>query len=369
MVDVGYLIESFLTGRQVPRTSGFDGDELYNWLMRRGWYVAAQVCGPVAKLIAWLQRGKIERSLIRYFESRQPRAVVSFVPFFNAAFRSALLRACPDAHLFTVVTDFKSTSTHPWIDAWDETDARRHVIVAGTEALQQQAEARGYPPGQILRTSGMVVHPSFSETPAGDGDADEPSNAAAGPYALICFGGFAPTRRTLTLVRSMRQSRPDLRLVVLCGGNENLRRQLEALYEQAPQRCVAAEGALAGEEVAQRMRKAAFVVGKPGPGLASEACACGVPFVTDSCSVMEQERSVLAHLEESGVGIVLPRLTSLPPDLEDRLRAARAAIAAQPRNAAAREVADELARAGSWHNLAASLRGVRSARKQQPVSV
>ena len=702
LVDVGYLIESFITGREIPRASGFDGDELYNFLMRRGWYVIAQVCGPVAKFITWLQRGKIERSLTAYWSRRRPRAVVSFVPFFNDAFRTSLLRACPDAPLFTVVTDFQSTPTHPWIPKWDEASAKRHVIVAGTPALQRQAEAIGYPPDHVLHTSGMVVHPVFTATTAsatqptattssatkpavtsntapqipaiglvrlrldvtphdaallvasatavghrlyvtllgewarlsfaqvqqrllfvyqqverarpgldvrvllpcagcdavagereldvllgeaadevtlrqlneqrsalglsslsfvqlsappmqalpastlgatvglalqsGDeehvpasiyedvcvggtfdymhvghklllslaaymssqrlvvGVSDAPllkrkvlrelmqpvgmrmalvedflrsvkpsityditalqdgfgpaivdprlsailvsnetqeggqmcnnkrgktglglldvvtmplvdegaaeagttiaeeekvsstgkrrellvkllllkmcgtaaTTAASAPsasdaigsreFALICFGGFAPTRKTLQLVRDLRSSHPELRLVVLCGGNRGLQRRLNAVYNpggeaEASMGCerdVLAEGALPAEGVAALMRSAAFVIGKPGPGLCSEACACGVPFVTHAADIMEQERAVLAHLEASGVGIVLPRLSCLPPDLADRLRDARAAISKQPLNTAAKEVADAITARIVW---------------------
>ena len=327
MVDVGYLIEGIVLG-QPPRTEGFDSDELYNLLMRHGFYRVASLMGPAASILARLRRGRIRRGLAKFWMERRPAVVVSFVPFFNALFRESLREACPGATLVTVATDFDSTTDgHVWIDRWAEEEARRHIIVAGTQGLQERAAALGYPPHHVLCTSGMVVHPAFhAETPT----AAEGAGGAA--RALIFFGGHAPMRAEKIAARLLK-AHPRLEVAVLCGGNAQLRERLQR-YE----RCVT-EGMLPPERVSEHMRRASFVVGKPGPGVVSEACASGTPFVTERRNAMTQERSVLRWLEETKTGVVVDSLTDLPGDLFARVAAcADAAVACGARNRAVFEV-------------------------------
>ena len=42
------------------------------------------------------------------------------------------------------------------------------------------------------------------------------------------------------------------------------------------------------QRVRDLFRRAKFVVGKPGPGVVSEACVSGVPLVVESRAIMSQ---------------------------------------------------------------------------------
>ena len=310
MIDVGYLIESFVSGKP-PRTSGFDGDELYNWLMKRGFYRLAALSGPVAQLGSALIYSKIMRGLVRFWREKAPRLVCSFVPFFNDHFRTSLLRAGSEASLFTVVTDFQSNKAHMWIPKYDPATARRHIIVAGSADLQRQCRELGYPPENVLNTSGMVLHPAFC------GGADNEAVALKDgcekqPRALIFFGGFAPNK-TRSLVKRLRASHPELELVVLCGGNESLKGRLVRDGQ-----CAIVEGMVPPGVVARHMRESTFVIGKPGPGAVSEAAACKTPFVMQHRSVMAQEKCVLQWVDTNGLGVVVNRLSRMPRDVCER---------------------------------------------------
>ena len=131
LIDIGYLIESFLPGRRgKPRTSGFDGDELYNWLMKKGLYRLAALCGPLALLGASICHGCIMQGFEKFWQTREPRLVCSFIPFFNGYFRQSLLRSGSRATLFTVCTDFETNRAHRWIPKYDSQWSTRHIIVA-----------------------------------------------------------------------------------------------------------------------------------------------------------------------------------------------------------------------------------------------
>ena len=332
MVDVGYLIESFVSGKP-PRTSGFDGDELYNWLMKHGFYRVAALSGPVAQLGSKFIYRKIMRGLVRFWRERTPRLVCSFVPFFNEHFRTSLLRAGSEASLLTVVTDFQSNKAHLWIPKFDPATARRHIVVAGSADLQRQCRELGYPPENVLNTSGMVLHPAFSGGSDGGAVALKEDRAnMTKPRALIFFGGFAPNN-TRALVKTLRASHAELELVVLRGGNEGLKARL-----LRDGQCAAVEGMVPPEVVAQHMRESTFVIGKPGPGAVSEAAACKTPFVMQRRSVMAQEKCVLHWVETNHLGVVVNRLSRMPQDVCEKALACTKAVEALTPNRAVLEV-------------------------------
>ncbi|KAL1523302.1 hypothetical protein AB1Y20_018248 [Prymnesium parvum] len=343
-VDMGYLASKIMQGR----TTRFDADELYNWLMRRGYYRLAALSGPVAQLFVRLARRKLERGLRRFWRERPPDAVVCFVPFFGTVLRASLLAVCPSTPLLTVVTDMASSCAHNWIDPYDERESANQVIVAGSATLQQQARELGYPPAHVLSTSGMVVHPSFygDEVEAAEGGglkkrvASPPlggGHKGLEPVGVIFFGGFAPMRVESIARRALR-SHPSLRLVVICGGNSVLRLRLQNLNEP---RCVS-EGFLLPERIRDIFLTADFVIGKPGPGVVAEAIVCGVPYVTENVAPMSQETCVLEYLRSSGVGVLIPSLECLPLDLLKRCAAARDRVTHLVKNRAVFEVADYL---------------------------
>lgn len=342
LVDVGYLMESFVFGRKM-RTSGFDGDELYNLLMKHGWYRTARLLPILLQITAAFTKGRIDSGLRRYFAEQAPAAVVSFVPFVNKRFRKQLHAVLPNVHFMTVVTDFTSCDAHPWLDKFSTVTGQRHHIAAGNASLVKQAAGFGFPEKNILATSGMCVHPSF----LADYEPARPQRASSAPAKLtagdaghrtrvvLFFGGFAPPR-TLSVVKSLAAVAPDAEIVVLCGGNDALRRRL-----QKRGGCVC-KGFIPAQEVAATLRSASFIIGKPGPGAVSEAVACGVPIVAESRRVMTQEQPVLDWVQQAGVGVVVNDLTKLPADIATRASACEKTVKEMPPNRACFEVADKL---------------------------
>jgi 1,2-diacylglycerol 3-beta-galactosyltransferase len=82
------------------------------------------------------------------------------------------------------------------------------------------------------------------------------------------------------------------------------------------------------------------VVGKPGPGVVSEALVLGIPVVVldHPDHTPPQERSVAAWVKEHGVGVVIQSLD----ELEGALAPARLGACARHRNTAYTEVLEIL---------------------------
>ena len=339
-VDTGYLFDSIISGR---REKGYDADELYNSLMSRGWYRLAAILSPLGALIMWLMHGRLVRGLERFWRARPPFAVVCFVPVSHTAMREALLRACPSAPLITVITDMESSHSHCWMAPYDARASVNQTIVAGSATLRGQAAQLHYPPSHVLSTSGMVIHPALYESVsrheavATTGNDDESGRLTS---AVVFFGGYAPIRVESIVVHALR-SHPRLNLVVLCGGNTELLRRLDALNHprchdkllcahscpcslllpvhsphcalllhlptfptlqytrwyylpnfphrppalhlpstSLPRSC-SGEGFITAQQIRDHFCAADFVIGKPGPGVVAEALVCNLPFVTE----------------------------------------------------------------------------------------
>jgi len=335
-IDIGEVVEEAIHGCCAKYCCS--GDDIYNELMKRGYYLFAGWSGAVAKRTIGNNKKRIMRHLTELWADREPSLVISFVPFLNTLVRHSLLKACPGSQLVTVVTDMESSDAHPWLDPSDDT-ADIHTIVAGTTVLEEQARALGY--SKLLRTSGMVVHPAFykqEEAPPCTGD----SETRFAQSALIFFGGFAPVR-VEQIAMHVLTSLPNLHVVVVCGGNDGLARRLRRVVgmRSMADRCTV-EGFIPAERLRQYMRSCDVVIGKPGPGVAAEAAVCRLPFVTERARVMPQERCVLEWLENCGIALVVDNLEKLPADVFQSLHACRKAFSKLESNTAVFEICAHL---------------------------
>jgi 1,2-diacylglycerol 3-beta-galactosyltransferase len=232
------------------------------------------------------------RSLQQHWLRTEPDLVVSLIPNFNRALYESLRSTLPGVPYVTVLTDFADLPPNFWI----ERDQAQH-FVCGTARAVAQAQAMGHPIERIHATSGMILRPDFYRAPVLDRDAErrrlglDPSL----PTGIVLLGGHG-SRAMLAIARQL----PRTQLILICGHNEPLVRQLRALPAQAP-RCVLGYT----QEIARYMRLADFFIGKPGPGSLSEALHVGLPvLVARNAWTMPQERYNTDWVRENGVGVV-----------------------------------------------------------------
>lgn len=378
-------------------------DRLYNSILAAGALPLVGVMHAGAEVLLPLTSGRMRREFAAWWGAGGGGAgvdvVVSFVPRLNVVMQEAaeaVWAAEGRRGVFlTVLTDFSTSREHPWV----QSDAQ--WVVAGTQAAYDEA-ARLFPRARRTRTSGMVVHPRFYGCAPPPVFPPPPAAAPRRTTALLLFGADPPTAVVMRLVRAYwacadaagaRGAGVDL--IVVCGRNEALRAELEGamaargcanyFLEQQPAhrhaavadvvevRRIGGDGGGSGDgdsaqaagareepgsaleavrmyvtgftsNVAGLMRCADVLVGKPGPGVVSEAYVSGLPCVLlTGGGVMAQEEAVVDWVVAAGVGAAVDAPEDAAAVGPQQIRAMRAAIASGPPNRAVFEVADLVA--------------------------
>ena len=283
------------------RLTGVRVEDLYNRMLKYGLTIGT---GPMLRAIQFLIRRMHPRNvalLFRYWEERRPDLVVSLIPNFNRAIFEGLRRADrernrPVTPMVTILTDLADCPPHFWIER------QAQYLICGTAKAAEQAKAMNYPPGRVLRTSGMIVRPEFYRRLD---ISREQERCRLGlrpdlPTGLVMFGGFG-SRRMLTIARRVAEATVKTQLIFLCGHNQRLREQLSAMKLPFP---CHVEGFT--PEIARLMQLSDYFVGKPGPGSLSEALVMDLPVIVErNARTMVQERYNTEWIEQHQLGVVV----------------------------------------------------------------
>jgi UDP-N-acetylglucosamine:LPS N-acetylglucosamine transferase len=277
--------------------------------------------------------------LTRHWAAHRPDMVVSLIPHYNRALREALDHAWPGTPFVTILTDIADYPPNFWIERLDQ------YVICGSEQAVRQARTCGLPESHIVRTSGMILHPRFYAPPPAD-RADERVRMglrADLPTGLVLFGGEGSTDM-VKIARLLNKSANQVQLILLCGRNQAVRREIEALPRRIPR---FVEGFT--RDVPRYMALADFFIGKPGPGCISEALAMGLPVIVErNAWTLAHERYNADWIEEQGVGMVIRNLAQIGRTVREllepqRYRQYRARVSAI-RNTAVYEIPEVLDR-------------------------
>jgi hypothetical protein len=292
-----------LTGRRI--------EDLYNFLLRRGWTRGAEnLLVPLHAAIRHYHPQAVQL-LERHWRESEPSLVVSLVPQFGRAIFESLRRFDSAIPLITILTDFADFPPHCWIEPQEQ------FYICGTERAAEQAAEIGVPPGYVLRSSGMIVHPRFYGAPAID---REEERARLGlhprrPTGLVLFGGYGPPAMA-EIARRLDDSGLDLQLILICGGNGKLAHSLR--HERS--RCARVVVGFT-REVPFYMQLSDFFIGKPGPGSLSEALLMNLPVIVErNARTMPQERYNADWLRERQVGLAVKDFREIVSAVEQFLR-------------------------------------------------
>jgi UDP-N-acetylglucosamine:LPS N-acetylglucosamine transferase len=290
------------------RVTGMAPEDLYNLRLARGWTLGLAQELKLLQGMIHLGHATLVRRLQQHWLRTEPDLVVSLVPNFNRALFESLAGALPGVPYVTVLTDLADHPPNFWIEPGQD----QHVI-CGTAKAVAQARALGYGADQVHRSSGMIIRPDFYQTDLLD-RRDEHRRLGLDPdrpTGIVMFGG----QGSMAMLGIARQL-ADVQLVLMCGHNAALARQLRALRPTAKHLVVDFT-----PEVRRHMLLADYFIGKPGPGSLSEAVQQGLPVVTvRNAWTMPQERYNTEWVQEHGLGVVGRSLRKIQPEV-DRLLA------------------------------------------------
>jgi UDP-N-acetylglucosamine:LPS N-acetylglucosamine transferase len=292
---------------------GVRSNDIYNWLLGRGWMIATKQLLPIVHFVFRLLHPAMVFVLRRCWRKLNPNLVVSVVPHLNRALYESLRKENPHIPFMTILTDLADYPPRFWIERQPQ-----HFI-CGTSIAAQQAEQIAPLARRIWSVSGMIVHPKFYEPNSID-RAEERIKLGLHPdlpTGLVLFGGHG-SRAMLRIAERIAEARMPLQLILLCGRNAALFRKLCSL--SLPYRAHV-QGFT--DSVAYFMTLSDFFIGKPGPGSISEALVMRLPVIVhNSWTTMVHERFNAQWIEEKGVGIAISRIRDLPRAIEQLLEPA-----------------------------------------------
>ena len=218
--------------------------------------------------------------------------IVSVHPLVNTHLARAM-RKSPRPFI-TVVTDMVSTHAF-WFDR------RADLVVVPTEKAKTVAVRYGIPAGN-LRVVGLPVADRF-RSPLPDRDAwrRQMGWRTDLPVILVVGGGdgLGGVKR---IAKALNHADFEATLVVICGRNEELKRDLEAVEWRLPAHIYGFT-----RDMPDFMRAADIMMTKAGPGSISEAFICGLPLLLYS-RLPGQEDGNVDYVVENGAGVWAPRV-------------------------------------------------------------
>ncbi len=274
------------------KITGIRGEDVYNLFLRRGWTLGSpQILVAMHGIIRIYHKKQVE-IMRKFWREDRPDLVVSVVPNFNRSLFQSLLAEIPGTPMVTVMTDLADYPPHFWMEK------QKQYFICGSTKAVEQARSQGHGPDRVFRTSGMILNPKFYDPV--DADRASVGLAAEIPTAVVLFGGHGSSQM-LEIARRIQQARVPVQLILLCGHNVKLVKELRALKGPVKMHVESFT-----PQVPRFMKMSDFLIGKPGPGSISEAMAMDLPVIVErNAWTMPQERYNAEWIQEQGIGIVL----------------------------------------------------------------
>ncbi len=243
-------------------------------------------------------RGALERFLLSGLgrtmanttSARRPRVVVNCHPLLGPGAARAARRLLPRAELMTLITDL--TVVHPgWLSPKDA------LFMTPSSVATSWCVDQGIPRSSVVEV-GLPVDPGLCRHAHAASDRRIQRLELGLDPDLLCVligGGGEGAGRLLPLIFAVEESRMPLQLVVMCGRNRRLLRDIRRLSLKVPMVSLPYL-----EDPSPWLLASDVYVGKAGPSALAEAAAAGLAIVVTD-ALPGQELSNRGLLVEAGV--------------------------------------------------------------------
>lgn len=243
--------------------------------------------------VSWMFTANKMRALIM---KDQPDLIVSIHPFMTRLVSRAIKSTGKPVPFAIVVTDLVTAHA-----TWCDNDA--DWISVPTEAAKERFVARGVDASRIS-VMGQPLHPRAMDLQH-NREALRESFGWKEPVVL-CVGGGDGLGGLGKHVRAMAKAKIAARLVVVCGRNIKLQRELESEQFEIP---VEVHGFVSN--LPEMMSAADVLVTKGGPGSIVEGCLAGLPMVIYDY-IQGQEYGNMKLVCDTGLGSYVPSSKATP---------------------------------------------------------
>lgn len=191
--------------------------------------------------------------------------------------------------VYIVVTDYDCHSF--WINL------RATGYFVGNNFVRSILQAEGFPESRI-RVTGIPIHPLFSR----DRDPEQirrEVGLSSNKRTILLMGGGFGVASTKDAFKKLLKIDRDMQIVVVCGKNEKLRKDLERIaHGDARARIFGFR-----KDVHDLMQVSDFIISKAGGATTSEAMARGLPMLVFSPTPGQEVRNTV-YLMEKGAGLL-----------------------------------------------------------------
>lgn len=293
------------------------------WLVSLGYDLSDQPFKHRGPVDPWSRANAMPA--LRRLKKFRPTAVICthFLPAQLIA--AMILRGALEARTSIVTTDYDFQGL--WLAS-----AFHRLYLAREESRVQLGEL-GIPLDRVVST-GIPVRRNEAATA---------SNSGVLPPLLVISAGASGGSYATTVVRQVQRVASPMRAVVVCGRNEELRREIESLTAGDPRFTVLGFT----DQMPQLLRGASLFIGKPGGLSASECMAAGLPMVLTN-PIPGQEVRNGDYLIEEGAAVRCTRSTTIGWKIDQilatpgRLDLMRSRAQAIGRPAAASDIVEDL---------------------------
>lgn len=289
---------------------GLSSPDIYNKVVLQKGYtgIAWTVLAGLNLAYLKIMKGRLAGAVAEFLSGRDCDVAVALVPLLNSVLAEGVARTGRDIPLISVVTDF----IQPFKGIWFQ-DPRQHVIVCTPEARDQALKA-GIKEEQVHLLSGAPIDTEALDPKSAD--PGEVRNHLSGdkPVTLMIYGGHAG-QVVEKYIEAIEDSEADTDIVCICGRNEALRDRLES---RGFSKLKLATGFV---DVAPYYAVADLVLGKPGPGVITEAAHMGAPLLLEyNSGTMAQERFNAKWAAERGIAETFSDKADLIEKLDGMLK-------------------------------------------------
>ena len=194
---------------------------------------------------------------------------------------------CPLTIVITDLTDVQSI--------WYSPVATMHFVP--TREIRQQAYENDIPATRV-RVTGLPVDPEFAREQRNKTELRQRLNWS--PELPTCLVVASPRTQRMARASKYLAQIEGLQVVVVCGGNSQLHKELEALNEQDTVHLYDWV-----DNMPALMKASDFIVSKAGGLIVSEALACGLPMILAE-ALPGQETGNMHHVVENQAGVWAP---------------------------------------------------------------
>lgn len=267
------------------RLTGMTGEAFYNkyYLNNKYMHCLGGLLSVYIRLVFGLQKKSATHIVRSYLLEQQPACVLSVMPYVNQIIVHAIRSTGIHMPFYTLITDFTEDFKMMWLQS------KEQKVICGTDIAQAYV-AKKISSNNIYRISGMVVNQRFMHPLPSTDNAENKT-------ILVFFGGTLP-ERAMRIIKAVDSLPSQFQLIVICGHNQQAYQQLQNLHAKHKLTVLGY-----CNKVHEIMCQADVLIGKPGPGVITEALCCQLPMIVEyNVFTMRQEKSNAKWLMQHGYG-------------------------------------------------------------------